>query len=216
MTWLRTNWYFVSAGVGVLILAALAVYWNDLSVLQRLSVANLGVIFFHFTEEFGLPGGFGKMANTLYFKNSPDITRYPLNQNSVMIGNWSFAILFYIPPIFLPDLIWLGLIPMIFGGVMQLLVHAIFNNRLIGNGNWYNSGLATTALGHVPLFAAYAYFIQTNGIATIWDWVFGFVGAVLAYVVVFRTLIMKPLEDVNSPYPFTPEEMARFDRLYRR
>ena len=47
--------------------------------------------------------------------------RYPLNQNSVMIGNWVFAILFYIPPIFLPNLIWLGLMPILFGAIGQSL-----------------------------------------------------------------------------------------------
>ena len=54
------------------------------------------------------------------------------------------------------------------------------------------------------------------GLATAWDWGIGVVGMVLAYALVFRTLIMKNLEDPNSPWPFDDEEMARFDRLYGR
>lgn len=217
MTWLRNNWYFVSAGIGLAILGALATCWSELSVLQRLSTANLAVIFFHFFEEFGYPGGFGKMANTLYYKdNKADPSRFPLNQNMAMWGNWTFAVLFYIPPIFYPGVIWLGLMPMLFGGVAQLLMHGIVNNRLLGRGHWYNSGLASTALGHVPLFAAYAYIVQTNGLATGWDWGIAAVYAVLAYVVVLRIAIMKLMGDEHSPYPFTRQEMARFDKLYHK
>jgi len=158
-----------------------------------------------------------KMANTLYYKgNKEDPSRYPLNQNMVMWGNWTFAVLFYIPPIFYPHIIWLGLMPMLFGGVAQLIMHGIVNNRLLGKGHWYNSGLASTVLGHLPLFLTYAYVIQTNDLATVWDWGIAAVYAVLAYVVVMRIAMMKLLGDVNSPYPFTKEEMARFDRLYQR
>lgn len=65
MTFLRRHWYDLSAFIGIGILAVLFVFWDDFSVLQRLSIANLAVIFFHFYEEFGFPGGFGKLANTL-------------------------------------------------------------------------------------------------------------------------------------------------------
>lgn len=75
MATLHRHWYNLSAFIGVAILAILGFNWDDLSVLQRLSIANLAVIFFHFFEEFGFPGGFGKMANILYYENSPDISR---------------------------------------------------------------------------------------------------------------------------------------------
>lgn len=215
MNYLRSHWYYFSLAIGIAIFAFLAVFWSEFSVLQRLSIANLAVIFIHFFEEFGYPGGFGKLANTLYYKNEgADITRYPLNQNMVMIGNWAFAVLFYIPPIFFPHLIWLGLMPMLFGGVAQLVLHGIVNNRLLGT--WYNSGLASTVLGHLPLFIAYVYVVHTNGLVTIWDWGIAVVYAVAAYFIVMRKFMMDMLKDKNSPYPFTAEEMARFDRLYGR
>lgn len=80
----------------------------------------------------------------------------------------------------------------------------------------YNSGLATALFGHVPLCIGYGYYIETAGLTTAWDWVFGALYAVFAYAVFFRLIIMKVFEDKNSPYPFDATEMARFDRLYQR
>ncbi len=217
MKFLHRHWYDLSAAVGVAILIVLFAFWGEFSVLQRLSIASLAAIFFHFFEEFGFPGGFGKMANTLYYKNSPDITRWPLNQRSVMIGNWSFALLFYVPPVFFPQLIWLGLTPMLFGAISQGLAHGVLNNVLLKRAGFrygFNSGLITTVPGHIPLTIAYGYIVETMRLATAWHWVVGFLGAVFAYAVVFRMLIIKSLEDASSPYPFDETEMKRFDRLY--
>jgi len=68
----------------------------------------------------------------------------------------------------------------------------------------------------VPLCIIYGIYVQQHGSATPWDWAIGFAYAVFAYVVVFRLIIMKAVEDPHSPYPFDTEEMQRFDRLYRR
>ncbi|WP_026784900.1 HXXEE domain-containing protein [Pleomorphomonas koreensis] len=218
MKFLHRHWYDLSLFIGLAILGVLALWWDSFSILQRLSIANLAVIFFHFFEEFGFPGGFGKMANTLYFKTTPDPRRFPLNQNAVMIGNWSVAVLFYIPPIFFPQVMWLGLLPMLFGA-MQMFAHGILNNVLLKRAGlrWgYNSGLVTAFFGHLPLAIAYGYYVETMGLASAWDWVIGAIGVVVAYGLVFRMLIMKNLEDEHSPWPFDDVEMARFDRLYGR
>lgn len=219
MKFMHRHWYEVSAFIGVGIFAILLLFWSDFSILQRFAIANLGVIFFHFYEEFGFPGGFGKLANSLLYTTSPDITRWPLNQRSVWFGNWAFAILFYVPPIFFPNVMILGITPMLFGAIGQMFSHGGMNNvylKKAGLRYGYNSGLATALFGHVPLCIAYGYYIETAGLATAWDWVLGFLYAVFAYVVVFRMVIMRVFEDKNSPYPFDATEMARFDRLYGR
>jgi len=219
MRFMRRHWHEISAFIGMDILTLLFMLWHECSVLQRLSIANLAVIFFHFFEEFGFPGGFGKMANTLLFKNSPAPDRWPLNQQSVWFGNWAFAILFYLPPIFLPQYIWLGLMPMLFGAVGQLFSHAILNNvhlKRAGLRCGYNSGLATALFGHLPLCIVYGYYVEAQGLTTAWDWIIGVVYAAFAYVVVFRKCIMMGLANVNSPYPFDAMELARFDMLYER
>lgn len=216
---LARHWYNLSAVIGLAILLVLAAGWTDFTVLQRLAIANLAVFMFHVFEEFGFPGGFGKLANTLLYSHSPDIHRWPLNQKSAMIGNWAFGALFYVPPIFFPNVIWLGLCPMLFGAIGQVLAHGVLNNVVLkraGRRYGYNSGLATAVLGHLPLCVLYGIYIEQQGLATPWDWIIGFLYAVFAYVVVFRLGIMKALEDRNSAYPFDADEIQRFDRLYAR
>lgn len=136
-----------------------------------------------------------------------------------MFGNWLFALLFYVPPIFFPNLIWLGLIPMLFGGVGQIFAHGFLNNKFLKDAGYrwgYNSGFATALLGHLPLCIFYGYYVEKMGLATGWDWLIGVFGMAVAYGLIFRMLIMKSLENENSPWPFDAEELARFDRLYGR
>jgi len=67
-----------------------------------------------------------------------------------MIGNWAFGMLFYLPPIFFPNLFWLGLMPMLFGAIGQTLAHGVINNVKLKAAKLrygYNSGLAAAALG---------------------------------------------------------------------
>ncbi len=217
MKFMFRHWYDVSLGIGAVIFAALLASWSELSVLQRFALANLGVIFLHFFEEFGFRGGFGKLANTILTKDSPAPDRYPLNQLSVWVGNWTFALLFYVPPIFFPAIIWLGLMPMLFGMLGQMLAHGVLNNvalKRAGLRYGYNSGLATALLGHTPLAIAYIVHISGNGLAAWWDWAIAIGYAVFAYIVVFRIAIMGSLAKVDSEHPFDEIELARFDRLY--
>jgi len=130
-----------------------------------------------------------------------------------MIGNWIFAILFYIPPIAFPNLIWLGLMPILFGAIGQSISHLVVNN--IAMRTWYNGGLATTVFGHIPIAYLYIAHVQQHSLATVWDYVIAVTYAVIAYALFFRRL-MFALADKNSPYPFDKVEMNRFDRLNRR
>ena len=210
MKFLRRHWYEVSAVIGTLCIVAGAIFWNELGVLRGLALLNFAVLMFHVFEEFGFPGGFPKFANTVLF-NSPRADRYPLNQNSVMIGNWSFAVLFYIPPIFFPNIIWLGLMPVLFGAVFQVAGHGILINSKLHT--LYNPGLATALLGHVPIGVCYIYYIQHNGLASGWDWLIAILYMAFAYAIVFRKIIVDGLADENSPYPFDEVELHRFDRF---
>jgi Protein of unknown function with HXXEE motif len=128
-----------------------------------------------------------------------------------MIGNWLFAILFYLPPIFFPNIIWLGLMPVLFGAVFQVAAHGIFTNLKLRR--LYNAGLATALLGHVPVGVCYIYYVQHNGLASRWDWLIAVLYVAFAYAIVFRMIIMNRLADENSPYPFDEAEMRRFDRF---
>ena len=48
-----------------------------------------------------------------------------------------------------------------------------------------------------------------------WDYIIGIIIMVLWYVVGIRVIINKSLEDMNSPYPFAPEEMKNLSIKYR-
>ncbi|MGJ5712806.1 HXXEE domain-containing protein [Staphylococcus auricularis] len=144
------------------------------------------------------------------YKNSPRPERFPLNQMSALLINWGTALILYIPPIFFPEKIWFGLSPILFGGLAQLIVHGVVNNKMMGT--LYNVGLATVLFGHFPIMVIYIIYIHTQHLVSGWDYLIGVIIMVVWYVVGVRLLISKGFENINSPYPFAPEEMARFKR----
>jgi|SRR6218665_203977 len=215
MRFLLRHFYNISVPIGGLILLFTFIYWNDLPYLSALALLNLAVINFHFFEEFGFPGGFPYFANMMFgYKNSPAPDRFPLNQMSAFLTNWGTALVMYLPPVFFPDKIWLGLSPILFGGVAQLIIHGIVNNRMLKT--YYNSGLVSVIVGHVPIAILYINYIVKSDIVTGWDWVIGTFLMAVWYIVGIRIIINKSFENMNSPYPFDETEMSRFHKLYKR
>lgn len=214
MKFLLRHFYNISIFIGIITILLTIVFWQDLVVLQRLALLNLAILNFHFFEEFGFPGGFPKFANTMFaYKNSPRPERFPLNQMSAFLTNWGTALVLYIPPIIFPNELWFGLAPIIFGGFAQLIIHGIVNNRMLGT--YYNAGLLSVLIGHLPIAIIYIYYIHTHNMVSFWDYIIGIIIMVLWYVVGIRVIINKSLEDMNSPYPFAPEEMKNLSIKYR-
>lgn len=92
------HFYNISAFIGGICVIFAVVFWQELSLLQRLALLNFAVINFHFFEEFGFLGGFPAFANTMFAcKHSPAPNRYPLNQLSACLTNWGTAIVLYFP-----------------------------------------------------------------------------------------------------------------------
>lgn len=214
MKFLLKNWYNINGIVGVIVLFIIIIFWKDMSLLQGLAVLNFAVINLHVFEEFRLPGGFPKFANTMFaMKNSPAPDRYPLNRMSALMTNWLSAIVLYVPPIIWPNAIWFGLAPILFGGVAQLIMHGIYNNILLKR--FYNAGLASVLLGHVPIMIVYVHYIVINDMVTIWDWVLGTLIMIVWYIVGVRIIISKTFENLNSPYAFSKYEMNRFKEPHK-
>ena len=94
---------------------------------------------------------------TKYLTPKPDgpPDRYPLNQNNAAFIN-VLAWVFYLVPVLLPGVIWLGTGQMLFGLVGQVIVHGVIINSKLKT--WYNPGLVAVILGHVPL--AILYFLE--------------------------------------------------------
>lgn len=206
---LLNNWYNINGVIGVLTIIVAVIFWKDMPLLQGLAVLNFAVINLHVFEEFRLPGGFPKFANTIFaMKDSPAPDRYPLNRMSALLTNWVTALVLYVPPIIFPNAVWFGLAPILFGGAAQLLMHGIYNN--IQLKRFYNAGLAAVVFGHVPIMIVYIHYIVTHNMITAWDWVIGTLIMIVWYVIGVRLIINKAFEDINSSYAFSKEEMDRF------
>lgn len=211
MSFLRRNWYYLGLLVGAAVAVWLALNWGETSWIQTLLALNLVVLVLHQFEEYAWPGGFPWICNEVLMRKlagPPD--RYVLNRNSATFVN-TLGWVFYLVPILLPQLLWLGIGQMLFGMVGQAIFHGVVINR--GLKTWYNPGLAAVLVGHVPLGILYFIEIFGSGAAQWWDWLFG-----VLYVGFFAGVIMQRvafglLANPNSPYPFSAEEMNRNDRL---
>jgi hypothetical protein len=210
LKFLRRHWHdigLISASVAG---AILAVAWNELVLLQKLLLLNFIVVLLHQFEEYSWPGGFPPMANMALMPHQgakPD--RFPLNQNSSMVANLVFAYGFYLVPVFFPNVIWFGLAPILIGAVVQTIGHGIFMNSRLRT--FYSPGVATAVLGHLPIGVIFINYILANNIANLWDWLFAGAFAGVSMVLIFFVLEQKLLGSKNSPYPFDPDEMKRFN-----
>jgi hypothetical protein len=174
--------------------------------MERLLLLNFIAVLLHQFEEYSWPGGFPAVANIVMFSSAnPD--RYPLNQNSSMVANLIFAYGFYLSPVFFPNLIWLGLAPVLVGLVMQFIGHVIYVNMKLKS--FYSPGVATTVFGHVPIGVLYIYHISSNHMANLWDWSVAIMYMSVFLFLNFYLLEIRLLGDQNSPYPFDQDEMER-------
>jgi len=208
MNFFRRHWYEVGALVAVGAAVWLVFGWHDMGVLQRLLLLNFIVLLIHQYEEYGWPGGFPWIHNEVVAPSGGPGDRYPLNQNSALFINvvgWAFC---FLPTLF-PNQLWLGLAMVLFG-FGQLIYHGVVTNRKFKR--LYNPGLATVVLGFLPLGIWYLVEVYSKSTVTLGDWGFAvvylgcFIGVVMQ-LIGFRILAAK-----DSPYPFAPEEMERFDR----
>lgn len=77
---------------------------------------------------------------------------------------------------------------------------------------WYNPGLASVVLLHVPIGIYYIHTITVQGLSTPSDYVY----RLLAFAAATAMLVVLPvqlLKNRNSPCPFTHEDMTRFDMV---
>ena len=135
--------------------------------------------------------------------------RYPLNQNSSMVANLIFAYVFFLLPVFFPNVIWLGLAPVLVGSILQFISHGIYTN--IKLKSFYNPGVAVTVFGHIPIGIIYIYYIVANNLANLWNWLFAVVYMAAFMFLDFYIIEQKLLGGKNPPHPFDQDEMKRFN-----
>ncbi len=169
---------------------------------------NFAALTLHQFEEYGWPGGFPWIHNQVVMASPGPVDRFPLNQNSAVFINvvgWLFCL---VPALF-PDQRGLGLAMVLFT-FGQLVYHGVISNRKFKS--LYNPGLAAVVLLHIPLGIWYLIEVFAQGGFTLGDCVLAviYLGAfagVVMQLIGFRLLAAK-----DSPYPFAPEEMERFNR----
>ena len=206
MKWFCRNWYWVGGVMGAVALIVLIVMWNKLDMLVRLQLMSFIAIMVHQLEEYGWPGGEPAIMN-IALRNSDIPNRYPLNQFSAMFTNVWVAYIMYLLPVFLPNVIWLGLAPM-FMGFAQFLVHGIATN--IRMRSWYNPGLFAVVFLHYPVGIYYCWYVAHNGLATTSDWIWGVVYTILIAGIGVGVMTYKVLANRDSKWVFADEEMERF------
>jgi len=207
---LRRHWSNIGLFSAMVAGAYLIFAWNEIVLLQKLLLFNFIAVLIHQFEEYSWPGGFPALANILLMK-SENPERYPLNQNSSMVANLIFAYGFYLPPVFFPNVIWLGLAPVLTGIIMQIYGHVLYMN--IKLRTFYNPGVFAVIFGHIPIGVIYIYHILANNMTNLWDWLLAVVCMIAFFFLNFFLIELKLLGDKNSPYPFDQDQMKgkRFD-----
>ena len=207
---LRRHWSALGLFSAMVAGAYLIFAWNELVLLQKLLILNFIAVLIHQFEEYSWPGGFPAVANKV-FMPSLKLGRFmdPLNQNSSMVANLIFAYGFYLLPVFFPNVIWLGLAPVLIGLTIQVIGHVIYVN--IKLRSFYSPGVVATVFGHVPIGVIYIHHIIANSLVTLGDWLLAVVYMTVSVFLVFYIIEQKLLGDKDSPYPFDQDQMKRFD-----
>lgn len=141
------NWYNVSVGLALVSLLV-AVFIAD-DIIPRLLWLSIAILFLHFFEEFGFPGGFPWMGvKVLLGSREMDSTKWDCNNLNSMFGNWGFLFFIYALPLILSDVRFLTLAAMIFS-ILELIMHLILFN--VKQKTIYNPGAVTAIFGLAPI-----------------------------------------------------------------
>lgn len=206
MKYINRYWYDFGLIAAVISAVVLAVVWNDAAVLLRLNLISFIAILIHQFEEYGFPGGEPMIMNrVLQASDLPD--RYPLNQFSAMLTNVIFSYVIYLLPVIFPDVICLGIAPMLMG-FMQFIIHGIMTN--IKMKSIYNPGLGAVVFLHIPVGIYYLYYITANNLADKKDWIIGIIYTIAATVFILGFLTYIALSDRNTKWIFDEKELKRF------
>ncbi|MBD3906655.1 HXXEE domain-containing protein [Chryseobacterium sp. Ch-15] len=203
----RNNWYYIGGVLFLILGVILAVFWNDFDVLRRLTIMSFMAVLAHEFEEYGFPGGFPSMYNLVFRPSGDNPALGPLNQKSAIFANVTIAYPLWGLPILFPDVIWLGLAPILFG-MGQIILHGIqFNIKM---RSIYNPGVFTTVFMFWPVGVYYIHYIYTNGLIEWWT----FPVAIVLFIVTLIFGVSLPVTNwFNRKDPkdaFSEKEMSRF------
>ena len=180
---LINSWYNVSLGLAIV--AALIAIFAVEDTVQKILFASIAILFLHFFEEFGFPGGFPWMGvKVLLGSKEMNSTKWNCNNLNSMFGNWSFLILVYALPLILPDVHFLLLAAMIFS-ILELIMHLVLFN--VKQKTLYNPGLITGAFGLAPIAIYYFVNVFDKNFYVWSDYIFAIAWCVAVFWFTFRS-----------------------------
>ena len=179
------NWYNISVGLAV-ISAVIAIFGVD-DITQKLLWGSIAILFLHFFEEFGFPGGFPLMGmKVLMNSKERDSSKWNCNNLNSMFGNWGFLFFLYILPLIFTDVRFLTLAAMMFL-FAEFLMHVVLFN--VKQKTIYNPGLITALFGLTPLGVYYFANVYEGSMYAWYD----FIIAVAYFIAVFWFCFRSPL-----------------------
>lgn len=197
---LVNNWHNVSVFLaGATVLVAILV---PMGAVSRLLLAAIAVLFLHFFEEFGWPGGFPYMGMKVLMNSSEmDYTKWGVNNLSSMFGNWGFLLLVYVLPLFVPGVRFLTLAAFMFLFAEVVMHCVLFPVRL---KSLYNAGLITTiGLGAIGCYYFFGGVFDAS--MYVWyDWLLAVVWFAVVFVFSFRSKLYWNLGK-KPGYPLTEQ-----------
>ena len=201
------NWHNISVYVAGAIFLIVAFFVDN--QLQMVLLLSAAVLFLHFFEEFGWPGGFPFLAmKVMMGSDETDSTKWDVNNLSSMFGNWLSVIMLYILPAFLLNIKFLTLAAMLLS-VAELIMHLILFN--VKEKTFYNPGAITAIFGLTPIACYYFLNIYQPGIYVWYDYVL----AIIWFGVIFAFCFRSPLYwnlGKKEGYPLTEQSAYGFDR----
>ncbi|MGI4742696.1 MAG: HXXEE domain-containing protein [Janthinobacterium lividum] len=133
MSFWRTHWFDVGAGLALLLGTWLYLHRLSLSTGQLLLGGSFVTLLLHQVEEYRWPGYFPGMLNAAVYRSSlPD--RYPLNPQTAFLINVPLGWTAYaLAALFGPQLPWLG-IATVLVSLGNVGAHAVFFRVCLGIG----------------------------------------------------------------------------------
>lgn len=206
MKFYRENWYSIGGVLFVILTFYMGLCENNFSHVQVILIYSFMALLVHQFEEYVCPGGFPGIFNIAVNEEKQVSDRYPLNANLSMIINVFIAYPFYIIPIFLPHVFWLGIAQVLFG-TYQIIIHGVVINKKLKS--IYNPGLASAVFLHLPIAIYYCRYVSINHLASTGDFIIGVVVSIL-FALVSIAIPIRLLRNRNSKYPFTENRMYRY------
>ncbi|MCD7949223.1 MAG: HXXEE domain-containing protein [Erysipelotrichaceae bacterium] len=144
--------YIITGILGVIALIVLILYWNNMSMLEKLPIIYIVALAIHETEELKLPGGFVELVTSM--------TGLQLNNLGIAkFGLFIFTIYATVVPVFLADYIWPVMATLLIGFI-EILAHLLAAR--INTDKFYSPGMISAIFVQFPVAVFGYYYLLMN------------------------------------------------------